>query len=419
MMNQELAQPPQGSRQGARVLRNSRKRLKTIISTPTLIPYGSYVETVLGAEYSIGQLIREEEDGDVYSVIAVDSRAPILEAKTFAWDTDMSYAEREKTDIGLKKLSRHRVCSINQVGRKLILYRCSEPPIGSKIPPPFSNARPREESSATKASETSSTPVDRQATRSTKRKHSRRRGKRRQQRQENGTRHVKVASTIPRITIKGQQDPETVAISSDVESSIVQQNFLSVPANAAAGTKGKRRHGKRGIKKLSIPAFFCIEDMSRFLEEQSRKSIRQQSELERRGKRIEDGVVKVTGAQVLRQDRMKKSSFAIRCQIQALDRRLHRALQMEKEWSNLSAGIEYDLDLFMWDDEEQWDMEEALWMLRKNPPIGPRSYGKPLVTPLLHSHEVYDWNGLGEFDEQCMWEIRSFLNGRENLYRRW
>ena len=77
-----------------------------------MIPYENYIGAILGGQFQLGPLIRQERDGDVYVVDSLNKSTLKLEAKAYRLG-ELVTSQREL---------RQRLCSIDQAG-KTFVYR--------------------------------------------------------------------------------------------------------------------------------------------------------------------------------------------------------------------------------------------------------------------------------------------------------
>ena len=91
-----------------------------------MIPYENYVGAILGDHFQLGRLIRQDLDGDVYSANSLKSVTQNLEAKAY------SFNGLSRRDLDFRKKSMNqlpgRFCSIDQAGRKFIVYQNDKSP---------------------------------------------------------------------------------------------------------------------------------------------------------------------------------------------------------------------------------------------------------------------------------------------------
>ena len=115
--HEEVASPPE----------DVRRRQDLVNTAVPLIPYENYVGALLGGQFRLGALIRQDADSDVYSVYPLDQPAETLEAKAYILSGIPNW-QLEKRKKSMNKLKGRRICSIDQAGRKFIVYRIDERP---------------------------------------------------------------------------------------------------------------------------------------------------------------------------------------------------------------------------------------------------------------------------------------------------
>ena len=83
---------------------------------PFSIPYENHIGATPGDQFQLGPLIRQESDGDVYSVESLTKSIRNLEAKAYTL-SGLSKSQRKAT-----KKRRQKYCFIDHVGKGFIVY---------------------------------------------------------------------------------------------------------------------------------------------------------------------------------------------------------------------------------------------------------------------------------------------------------
>ena len=99
-----------------------RRRFDLSMDTTDLVPYENYIGAILGGQFRLGPIVRQDWDGDVYLVEPLDVPVQQFHAKAYVL-SDLSRGEFAAKKRSMNKLGGQRICSIDQAGKKFIVYR--------------------------------------------------------------------------------------------------------------------------------------------------------------------------------------------------------------------------------------------------------------------------------------------------------
>ena len=422
----------------APVFENIRKKLEPLHLAPlpvskkkwdvatSLIPYENYVGSILGGQFRLGHVIREDEDGEVYAISDLSAVIENIEAKAFTLN-GVSQDDFETRKRSMNKLSRRKICSIDQAGRKFIVYRCP-------CPQPKSENMPQASGSASKAKGNQESMTGAKSFQgstndqgSKEGRHKRRHKKLHQQtrQQQPGECKSGIGELDDKVPQGSKHSRNIVQLSSELASA---KTDASTPANQITKQRGRKRLRKRGNRKLSIPFFTNISHLHDFCVEQRATAIQTarllfliRSEKSAQNSRHPKAVKKY-------EKQAERRSRAVRVQLENLERRLERSISLLRTSFKLASELQKDLEKHtkereLYDDLLACDMYESLWMLRKNPPIALGSHpAAPTVSVLQQVHRVYSWEDLDNFKRSWQRNVNDCVNGRDSirksLYRR-
>ena len=418
----------------APVFESIRKRLEPLRPLPllisnkkyvatSLIPYENHVGSILGGQFRLGCLIREEDDGDVYSVSDLNAAIENLEAKAFTL-RDVPQADFEARKRGMNKLSRAKICSIDQAGRKFIIYQCPHQQVKSEsmlqVFSRASKAKECQESKGGAKSFQASTQDQGGKEHKRKRRRRRHRGERRQKetsKSESGPVEVDGKILIMKEDLNARN---TAQLPSEPVST---ETDGTPPKDQTIEKQVKKRLRKRGKKKLSIPEFDSIYMLENFWREQRDHALQAARSLFSIKTTDSTNHSRHPKAVKKYERQLERKSRAQEAQVGTLKRRLERALSLQCTWNNLASALRKDVELLRKDMELNdellaFSMQESLWMRRKKLPIPSKCHQVPEASALQQVHGVYTREDLGEFNNWWRWELRECVNGRENLHRR-
>ena len=407
----------------APVFENVRKQLEPLHMAPlviskkkcvatSLVPYENYVGSILGGQFRLGHVIREEEDGDVYAISDLNAAVGNIEAKAFIL-RDISQTDFEARKRNINKLSRRRICSIDQAGRKFIVYRCLCPQVKSEsmlqVSGQASKAKENQQS-MTRSKSFQSSAYD-QGSKGKRRKRQRKKHQGQAEQQEARKRENSPAEADDKMLLinEGSKSPRNIALLPDKLASMT-------PANQITERQGRKRLRKRGKRKLSIPEFASIFDLNSFWAKQRTKAIQTAQLLFLTNS--EDSPKHGSHPKAVKKykKQAERRARAVGAQLEDLERRREQAISLLKLASELRRDLEqYSKELNAYDDLLACDMYESLWMLRKNPPIASRYNPYPVASALQQVYGVYSWADLADFN--CCWrrKLRECVNGRGNV----
>ena len=373
------------------------------VAPPFLIPYENYIGAILGGQFQLGPLVRQEPDGNVYLVESLNRSTLKLEAKAYTL-AELSQSQRKAT----KKL-RQQICSIDQAGKKFVVYRVDATSQDNRRKQQHSMLQTPDAHSSNNRSSRSSVA---QLHRSSK---TERAGE------------TETGKTEPRIIVARESKTLTPKVGNSHDEAagnsfvadvrtrqqkrLISKNIPKLPTMKAVDNsqekdvpeKKKRKRRNRGLKKAKVPRFDTPEELQSFLA-------------------IIDSRLRLRRRELSPQrpwhSKMAKTTAAMQRQYDDLSSRLFRARMKEYEWWTLRWRISDKLDQWMpiIDEEEQFDLE---WRLRKNFPFGIRSNKKHSPLPqLLDYYQVFDSEDLYYWEWEQMEEIEKILNGEEGRYCR-
>ena len=91
------------------------------------LPYENYIGSILGGQFRLGPLIREEPEADVYAIQTLDETDQDLETKAYIL-SDITKSEFRTRKRSMKRLEARQICSVDQAGRKFIVYHARSVP---------------------------------------------------------------------------------------------------------------------------------------------------------------------------------------------------------------------------------------------------------------------------------------------------
>ncbi|KAM0799177.1 hypothetical protein BDR22DRAFT_856957 [Usnea florida] len=365
-------------------------------ASPLLIPYENYIGAILGGQFQLGPLIRQELDGNVYLVDSLNEPTLDLEAKAYTLCT-LSKSQRKAA-----KKFKQKLCSIDQAGKKFVIYRVDAKSQDSRKQQQRSMLQTLDAHSSHNRPSKSSVA---QTYRSSKTEQA---GE-----NETGKDEPKliVARGSKQLPNAGNSHGEAAGDSfvADVRTRqqrrLIAKNPPKLPTMKAVESsqeedvpkKKKKKQRNRGLKKARVPRFYTLWELQSFL-----AIIDSRLTLRRRELSLDRPWNK----------KMAKNTAAMQRQRDALSSRFFRARQKWDELQILRWRIfdeDYQQTPFI--EEEQFDLQETSWTLRKNPPFGARSNKK-------RSKQVFNFEDLDHLEWELIKEIEKILNGEEGLYRR-
>ena len=354
-------------------------------ASPSLIPYENYIGAILGGQFQLGRLIRQESDGDVYLVDSLNEPTLNLEAKAY---TLGGLSESQRKAI---KKPRQRLCSIDQAGKKFIVYRVDAKSQDSRTKQQRSMLQaPDAHSSHSRPSRSSVAQLHR----SSKTEHA--------SKIETGKNEPKiiVARESKKLTPNAGNSHTEAAGNSFVtvvrkrqQKRLVAKNIPKLPTMKGVENsqekdvpkKKKRKQRNRGLKKAKVPRFSELWELQSFLAILDSRPWNK---------------------------KMAKTTAAMQRQYDTLSSRFFRAQKQEEDWEILRRKLSHEGQWIPMAEEEQFDLE---WTLRENPPFGALSnkkHSKPLPQ-LMYHYPVFSAEDLDDVDWEQMEEIEKILNGEE------
>ena len=373
---------------------------------PSLIPYENYIGAILGGQFQLGPLIRHEIDGIVYLVDSLNKSTLDLEAKAYTLG-GLSNSQRKAA----KKL-RQKLCSIDQAGKKFVVYRVDAKSTDSRKQqqrsmlqtldaqsthnrPPRSSVAPLHRYSKTEGA--SETEIGKDEPKTIVARGSK------QLTLNAGDSHGEAATNSFATDVRTRQQKRLKAKKLP---NLPMMKAVDISQAKDVPEKKTRKHRNRGLKKANIPRFSTLWDLQSFL-----AVIDSRLTLRRRELSSERPWHK----------KMAKTTAAMQRQHDALSSRFSRARKKWDEWQTLRGKISDDIHQWIpFIEDEQLDLEETSWTLRKNPPFGARSDKKrsKLLPRLLEYYQVFNFEDLDDLEWARIKEIEKILNGEEALYRR-
>ena len=373
---------------------------------PFLIPYENDIGATPGDQFQLGPLIRQESDGDVYSVESLNEPTRNLEAKAYTL-SGLSKSQRKAA-----KKRRQKYCFIDHAGKKFIVY-----PVDGQSP----HDKEQQQQPKLQALDVHSShkgpmrPTVAQLHRSPMigaadeietRKDEPKTGVVRGSKQLTpnlgdgdaeaaGSSHVTDVRTHRQKTHITKQGPELPTMK--VAESSPENNVVK---------KKKRKKRNRGLKKAKVPRFATFAELESFLAIIGSRLTIQRRKLSTGKQILENGLYSVTESQEQQQSarhkRMAKTIAATQRQYDALSSRLGRA---RNPW-------EY-LQLF------RRKISDDVYRRILNQPYGvpwKLEFNKKPSLPwprLLDYYKSYNLGGLDGLVQEREMEVEGILNGEE------
>ena len=420
-----------------------RRRLDVPSTAAPIIPYENYVGAILGGQFRLGTLLREDTDGDVYSVTSLDDPLQILEAKAYMLD-NLSSSELRTKKRSMKKLEPQRICTIDQAGRKFIVYRFSEQSrkITKVVGTPMVPAHQKPSTLSTLCP--SLVEVARKPQPRTYRS---------QQSPVCNTKQKKRYSSSSRPPLVGPRSilPTAVNVLDGPSERFVDKAVAQVTGTITPPGNVHKQKKNRGVKKLKIPHFNSWSQIDTFqalmssrlvklrtvsyLQTEVLRTERQQmtslrdSEPNTYANWIslskENPVEAREGLKTLeaKTQRLAITALSAWNQYKSFSSRCNRACGEWETWEVLRDQLEDKLGFWdMYNPDNQTGTSDVLWSLRKHPPTGPHSHwnekNMAVSFSLLIENGVYDWHDLERKNTIKETEFWRVINGQEKLYRR-
>ena len=102
-----------------------RQRLHLSTNSSSDIPYENYIGAILGGQFRLGPLIKQDADADCYSAESLRMPGIKFYAKAYVLD-GLSRQQLKFRKKSMNRLEKLRACTIDQSGRKFIIYRAED-----------------------------------------------------------------------------------------------------------------------------------------------------------------------------------------------------------------------------------------------------------------------------------------------------
>ena len=316
------------------------------------IPYENYIGAILGGQFRLGPLIRQESDGDVYSVDSFSESTRPLGALTrresdvcledfcpeLIWNLEAKAYTLSALQISQRKPTKslgQRLCSIDQAGKTFIVYQVE------------------------------------------------------------GQRPYHIAN----VGKKSSKLPTMKAANSSQSKDVPEMK--------------KNKHRNRGLKKAKVPRFATLWELESFLAIMGSRLTIQQRKFSAEKSVMDTRLYSITGKweqnQRARHKKFGKTTAAMQRQYDTLSSRFFRARKQWEDWQTLYAEIFDEVERWLCDVEF---LPSTLWQTLPFSARSNKNHSKPLPQ-LLDYYQVFDFEDLSELVRERIKDFKMVLNGEE------